>query len=80
MAHLPRWYDYPPLDLWLAVRSQVDPDPHTDSVGRSDHGIGAEALIGAFGPARSLVDRSIATPMFASAVMGLFLMLALGLA
>ena len=47
MAYLSRWYDCPPPGLRLAVRSQVDPDPHTDSVGRSDHGIGTEALIGA---------------------------------
>lgn len=78
IAYLPRWYDYPPPGLWLAVRSQVDPDPHTDSVGRSEHGIGTEALMGALEPARSLVDRSVATPMFASARIGFVSMLTLG--
>ena len=80
MAYLPRWYDCAPPGLWLAVRSQVDPVPHTDSVGRSEHGIGTEALMGAFEPARRLVDRSVATPMFASTVVGFVFMLTLGLA
>ena len=80
MARLPRWYDYPPEGLWLAVPLQVDSVPHTDSVGRSEHGIGTEALIGAFEPARSPVDRPVATHMFASTVIGSLSMLALGLA
>jgi len=80
MAYLPRWHDYAPPGLWLAVRLQVDPIPHTDSVGRSERCIGAEALVGAFGPARSLVDRSVATHMFASTMIGFVLMLTLGLA
>lgn len=78
MTCLPRWYDYSPPGLWLAVRSQVDPDPHTDFVGRSEHGIGTEALIGAFEPARSLGDRSAATPVFAE--IGFVSMLTVGLA
>lgn len=45
MAYLPRCYDYTPPGLWLAARLQVDPVPHTDLVGRSEHGIGAEAVI-----------------------------------
>lgn len=80
MAYLPRWNDYPPEGLWLAVPLQVHSAPHTDSVGRSEHGIGTEALIGTFEPIRSLADRSVATHMFASTVMGLFSTLALGLA
>lgn len=78
MAYLPRWYDYWPPGLWLAVRPQVDPVPHTDSVGRSERGIGTEAFIAAFEPARGLVDRSFATPMFA--VIGFVSMLTVGLA
>ena len=78
MAHLPRWYDYSPPGLWLAVRSRVDPSPHTDCVGRSEHGIGMEALIGVFEPASSLVDRSVATPMFSE--IGFVSMLTVGLA
>ncbi len=80
MAYLPSWYDYPPEGLWLAVPLQVDSVPHTESVGRSEHGIGPEAVIGAIEPARSLGDRSVATRMFASTVIGSFSMLALGLA
>lgn len=80
MAYLPRWCDYTPPGLWLAVRLQADPVPHTDLVGRSEHGIGAEAVIGAFEPARSLVDRSVATHMFASTVIGFVVILTLGLA
>lgn len=80
MAYLPRWYDYALPGLWLALRSQVDPDPHTDSVGRSENGIGTEALMGALEPARSLLDRSVATHMFASTVIGFASMLTLGLA
>lgn len=80
MAYLHRWYGYPRTGPWLAVRSQVDPDPHTDSVGRSECGIGLEAPAAAFEPARSLVDRSVAAPMFASAVIGFASMLALGVA
>ena len=76
----PRWYDYPPEGLWLAVLLQVDSVPHTDSVGRSEHGIGTQAAIGAIEPARSLGDWSVATHMFASTVMGLFSTLARGLA
>ena len=78
MACLPRWSDYSPPGLWLAVRSRVDHNPHTDSVGRSEHGIGMEALIGAFEPARSLVDRSVATPVFSE--IGFVSMLTVGLA
>lgn len=80
MACLPRWYDYPPEGLWLAVPLQVDTVPHTDSVGGSEHGIGPEAVIGAIEPARSLGDRPGATHMFASTVIGSISMLALGLA
>ena len=80
MACLPRWNDYAPPCLWLAVRLQVDPVPHTDSVGRSEHGIGAEAVVGAFEPATSLVDRSVATHMFASTMIGFVSILTLGLA
>lgn len=80
MAYPPRWYDYPPGGLWLAVPLRVDPVPHTDSVARSEHGIGTEALIGALEPARSPIDRPVATHMFASTVNGLLSMLALGLA
>ncbi len=80
MAYLPRWYDYPPEGLWLAVPLRVDPVTHTDSVARSEHGIGTEALIGALEPARSLGDRSVAPHMFGSTVIGLLSMLALGLA
>lgn len=78
MAYLPRCYDYPPPGLWLAVRSQVDPDPHTDSVGRSEHGIGMEALIGVFEVARSLAGRSVAMHRFASTVIGFVSRLTLG--
>ncbi len=80
MPYPPRWYDYPSEGLWLAVPSQVDSVPHTASVGRSERGIGTEALIRAFEPARSPVGRPVATHMFASTVMGPFSMLALGLA
>ena len=80
MACLHRWYDQSPPGLWLAVRSQVGPVPHTDSVGRSEHGNGMEGLVGAFEPARSVVDWSVATPMFASAVTGFVFMLTRGLA
>ena len=80
MARLPRWRDYPPEGLWLARPLPLRPVPHTDSVGRSERGIGTEALIGALEPARSPVDRPVATQMFASAVIGLLSMLALGLA
>ena len=80
MAYLPRWHDYAPPGLWLAVRPQVDPVPHTDSAGRSEHGIGMETLIGGFERARSLVDRSVATHVFASARIGFVFMLTLGLA
>lgn len=80
MACLHRWYDQSPPGLWLAVRSQVGPVPHTDSVGRSEHGNGMEGLVGAFEPARSLVDRSVATHMFASTMIGFVLVLTLGLA
>lgn len=80
MAYPPRWDDYPPERLWLAVPLQVDSVPHTDSVGRSERAIGTEALIGALEPARSPVDRPVATHMFASTVIGSFSMLALGLA
>ena len=80
MAYLPRWYDYPSPGLWLAGRSQADPVPHTNSVGRSERGIGTEALIAALEPARSLVDRSVATPMFALTVIGFVFLLTLGLA
>ena len=78
MAYLPRWYDYSSPRLWLAARLRVDPNPHTDSVGRSEHGVGPEALVGAFEPARSLVDRSAATHMFAWTVIGFIFMLTLG--
>ena len=80
MARLHRWYDYPSQGLCLAVRSEVDPAPHTDAVGRFEHDIGAEAVIGAFEPAKSLVDRSVATHMFASTMIGFVLTLTLGLA
>lgn len=80
MAHLPRWNDYPPERLWLAVPLQVDSVPHTHSVGKSEHGIGTQAATGAIEPARSLGDWSVATHMFASTVMGLFSTLARGLA
>ena len=79
MACLHSWYDYPPAGLWLAVGSQVDPAPHTDSVGRSEHGIGMEGLVGAFEPARSLVDWSVAMPMVASTMIGFVFMPTLGL-
>ena len=58
MVYSPRRHDYPPPGLWLVVRSQVDPDPHTDSVGRSEHGIGTEALIGALEHVRA-GDRAV---------------------
>lgn len=80
MAYPPRWYDYPPGGPWLAVPLQVDSVPHTESVGRSEHGIRTEAFVGAIEPARSLGDRSVAPHMFASTVIGLLSMLALGLA
>lgn len=80
MDYLPRRYDSPPEGLSLAVCLQVDCVRHTDSGGRSEHGIGTEALIGAFEPARTLGDRSVETHMFFSTVIGLFSMLALGLA
>ncbi len=80
MDYLPRWYDYPPEGLWLARPLPLRPVPHTDSVGRSEHGIGTQAVIGAIEPARSPVDRPVATHMFASAVIGSLSMLALGLA
>ena len=80
MAYLPRWYDYPPRGPWLAVPLQVDFVPHTESVGRSERGPSAGAVVGAIEPARSPVDRPAAMHMFASTVIGLFSMLALGLA
>ncbi len=78
MAYPPRWYDYPPERLWLAVPLKVDSVPHADSVGRSERGTGTEALIGALEPARSPLDRPVATHGFASTVIGLFSMIALG--
>ena len=80
MANLHRWYDYSSPGLWLAGRSHVDPVPHTGSVGRSEYETGAEAIVETFEPARSLVDRSVATPMVASIGVGFVLMLILGLA
>ena len=80
MTYLPRWYDYPPGGPWLAVPLQVDFVPRNDSIGRSEQGMGTEAVIGAIDPARILVDRPAAPHMFASAVIGSFSMLALGLA
>lgn len=78
MVYSPRWHDYPPPGPWLVVRSQFDPIPHTDSVGRSEHAIGTEALVGALESARSLVKRSVAPRMSGSTVIGLSFMLALG--
>lgn len=80
MVCLPRFCDYPPEGLWLAVPLHVDSVPHTDSGGRCEHAIGTEAAIGAIEPARNLGDRAVATHMFASTVIGLFSMVALGLA
>lgn len=67
-------------DPWPAAASHLDPGPNTDSVGKSEPGIATEALVSVAEPARSLVGRSVATQMFALTVIGLFSMLAPGLA
>ncbi|MDE0103839.1 MAG: ABC transporter permease, partial [Bryobacterales bacterium] len=77
MVYQPHWYDYAPADLWLVVRSQLDPLSHAGSIRGVVHGIDPEVPIGAFQPAKSLVDRTIATRVFASTTIGLFSMLAL---
>ena len=58
------------------LHAQVDPLSLSDSVWSVD----LEAPLGAFEPARSLVDRSLATRVFASTIVGLFSLLAFVLA
>lgn len=76
MVYQPHWHDYAPRDLWLVIRAQVDPLSLADSVRRTVWSVDPEAPLGAFEPARSLVDRSLATRLFASTMVGLFSLLA----
>ena len=80
VVYQPHWYENVPPDLWLVVRSQVDPLSLADSVRKAVWSVDPEAPLGAFEPARSLVDRSLATRLFASTTVGLFSLLAFVLA
>ena len=80
MVYQPHWHNYAPRDLWLVIRAQVDPLSLADSVRRTVWSVDPEAPLGAFEPARSLVDRSLATRLFASTMVGLFSLLAFVLA
>lgn len=60
----------------MTLHAQVDPLSLSDSVWSVD----LEAPLGAFEPARSLVDWSLATRVFASTIVGLFSLLAFVLA
>lgn len=80
MVYQPHWYDHVPRALWLVIRAQVDPLSLSDSVREAVWSVDPEAPLGAFEPARSLVDRSLATRLFASTTVGLFSLLAFVLA
>ena len=80
MVYQPHWYDYVPPDLWLVIRAQVDPLSLADSVRRAVWSVDPEVPMGALEPARSLMDRSLATRLFASTTVGLFSLLAFVLA
>ncbi|MCY4596744.1 MAG: ADOP family duplicated permease [Bryobacterales bacterium] len=80
MVYTPHWYDYVPLDLWLVIRAQVDPLSLAGPVRTAIWSVDPEVPIGALEPARSLVDRSLATRLFASTTVGLFSLLAFLLA
>ena len=80
LVYQPHWHDYVPPDLWLVIRAQVDPRSVADSVRATMLSVDPEALLGAFEPARRLVDRSVATRLFASTTVGLFSLLAFVLA
>ncbi len=80
MVYQPHWYDYVPRALWLVIRAQVDPLSLSESVRTAVWSVDPEAPLGAFEPAKSLVDRSLATRLFASTTVGLFSLLAFVLA
>ena len=80
MVYQPHWYDHVPRALWLVIRAQIDPLSLSDSVREAVWSVDPEAPLGAFEPARSLVDRSLATRLFASTTVGLFSLLAFVLA
>ena len=80
IVYQPHWYDYVPQDLWLVIRSQVDTLSLADPVRKAVWRVDPEAPLGALEPARNLVDRSLATRLFASTTIGLFSLLAFVLA
>ena len=80
MVYQPHWYYNVPRALSLVIRSQVDPLSLSDSVRKAVWSVDPEAPVGTFEPARSLVDRSLATRLFASTTVGLFSVLAFVLA
>ena len=80
MVYQPHWYDNVPRALWLVIRAQVDPLSLSDSVRKAVWSVDPEAPLAAFEPARSLVDRSLATRVFAATTIGLFSLLAFVLA
>ena len=80
MVYQPHWYENVPRSLWLVIRAQVDPLSLSHSVRQAVWSVDPEAPLGTFEPARSLVDRSLATRLFLSTTIGLFSILAFVLA
>ena len=80
MVYQPHWYKYAPRDMWLVIHAKVDPLSLADAVRNAVWRVDPEAPLGAFEPARSLVDRTLATRVFASTTIGVFSLLAFVLA
>ncbi|MCY4595106.1 MAG: ABC transporter permease [Bryobacterales bacterium] len=80
MVYHPHWYKYAPRDMWLVIHAKVDPLSLADAVRDAVSRVDPEAPLGAFEPARSLVDRTLAARLFASTTIGIFSLLAFVLA
>ena len=80
MVYQPHWYNNVPRDLWLVIRAQVDAVSLAGSVRRAVSSVDPEVPMGVLEPAKSLVDRSLATRLFGSTTVGWFSLLAFVLA
>ncbi len=80
VVYQPHWYDSAPDSMWLALRSAHDPAGLADSVRETVWNVDPEVPVAAFEPARNLIDRSVASRLFISTLLGLFSLVAFALA